>query len=100
MDAADVDGSTALHSAVLLGQLTTLRVLVESGASMNATSEGGSTPLHVAAVKGQEAAASALLEGWWRPIAPRATPVFCVLAASTDGKKARPGSSTLASKCG
>ncbi|KAI0250584.1 ankyrin repeat-containing domain protein, partial [Lactifluus subvellereus] len=52
LDAADAQGSrglTALHLAAKFAEESTLIVLVESGANINARTTGGQTPLHLAA---------------------------------------------------
>ena len=46
MDQADYDGRTALHLACSKGQLDTVRLLVDRGASVNAPDRFHNTPLH------------------------------------------------------
>lgn len=52
-NAADINGGTALHAALLYGKEDIAKLLVEKGASVNATFTGGpnkgATPLHFAA---------------------------------------------------
>ena len=48
----DHDGTTALHSAALGGQLESLRVLLAHGAGLGAASNVGETALHFAAREG------------------------------------------------
>jgi len=52
VDARDHDGTTALHSAALGGQLESLRVLLAHGAGLGAASNVGETALHFAAREG------------------------------------------------
>jgi ankyrin repeat protein len=53
---------TALHSAVAVGRLDLVTLLLSRGADPNARTAGGFTPLHSAAQAGHVAIASALLE--------------------------------------
>jgi len=53
----------ALHACIALGNsLESLRLLLEAGASVNATQAGGYTPLHQAAANGNAAVIELLLE--------------------------------------
>jgi hypothetical protein len=53
----------ALHACIALGNsLESLRLLLEAGASVNATQAGGYTPLHQAAANGNAAVVELLLE--------------------------------------
>jgi len=55
------DGTTALHRAVLAGDLETTRQLLSSGADANAANRYGVTPLSLAAASANVALAQALL---------------------------------------
>jgi ankyrin repeat protein len=59
--ATSADGTTALHWAVLHGELELAKRLIKSGAAVNARNDYGSTPLQEAAVKGEAAMIAALL---------------------------------------
>jgi hypothetical protein len=43
----DSDGSTALHGACYMGNLSIVRALLEAGADVNIRDKNGNTPLHV-----------------------------------------------------
>ncbi|KAL8705182.1 MAG: hypothetical protein Q9201_001682 [Fulgogasparrea decipioides] len=62
--ATNFRGKTALHLAVenRTNRIPLVRLLLENGAGVNATSDGGWTPLHNAAEKGYEDVASLLLD--------------------------------------
>ena len=47
----DQDGNTLLHAAVGLGELTTIKLLLENGADINQSDLDNSTPLHCAVYK-------------------------------------------------
>ena len=49
VNAVDNAGLTALHGAVLIGDVAVARVLVEKGADVNRATVNGYTPLHIAA---------------------------------------------------
>jgi Ankyrin repeats (many copies)/Ankyrin repeat len=57
-------GSTALHSAVVYHHLEVVKVLLASGADVNAQDNGRMTPLHYAAVDGLTEIAEFLIENW------------------------------------
>jgi uncharacterized protein len=53
----------ALHACIALGNsIESLRLLLEAGASVNATQAGGFAPLHQAAANGNAAVIALLLE--------------------------------------
>src|SRR5213593_1876150 len=55
VNAAQSDGSTALHWAARLDDLETADLLIHSGANVSAATRGGATPLELAAVNGSAA---------------------------------------------
>lgn len=54
---------TALHEAVLQGNVAAIKTLLDAGADVNAKNEKNRTPLHVAAQRTRVAAIEALLAG-------------------------------------
>jgi len=62
LNAKDESGQTALHVAVLAGDVGTVRVLLKHGANIEARDSNGHTPLHYAASRGNEEIARVLLE--------------------------------------
>ena len=62
VDAAEADGTTALHYAVRADDLELTRILLRAGADPKHANRYGVTPLQLAAVNGSVAAATALLE--------------------------------------
>ena len=62
VNAAEADGTTALHWAVRADDLETVRLLLRAGASARTANRYGVTPLQVAAVNGSVATARALLD--------------------------------------
>jgi ankyrin repeat protein len=62
VDAAEADGTTALHWAVRADDLELTRMLLRAGADAAHANRFGVTPLHLAAVNGSAEAAAALLE--------------------------------------
>ena len=61
VDAAEADGSTALHWAAYADDLETTRRLVRAGADVNAANAHGVTPLSLACTNGNAALVKALL---------------------------------------
>ena len=55
VNAAQIDGTTALHWAVRLDDLETAELLIRSGANVSAATRGGATPLELATVNGNAA---------------------------------------------
>src|SRR5436189_2870495 len=55
VNAAQSDGTTALHWAARLDDLETADLLIHSGANVSAATRGGATPLELAAVNGSAA---------------------------------------------
>jgi cytohesin len=62
VNAAQKDGSTALHWAVHRGNIELVNLLVRSGANVKAATREGVTPLWLASVNGDAAAIGALIE--------------------------------------
>jgi ankyrin repeat protein len=52
IDAADNDGSTALHQAAILGDVKMIAVLIDAGARIDAVTNDGETAMHFAVVTG------------------------------------------------
>ena len=73
VDAADYDGSTALHAAAQAGHADVVLRLLDSGAAVDAPTRCGDTPLHLAAGEGHLRAAEALVE---RGAAPEARTIY------------------------
>ena len=61
VDSALVDGSTALHSAVMQNQFDAVRLLLQEGAPASVANRYGVTPLYLAALNGNAAIAAELL---------------------------------------
>ena len=55
VNAAQIDGTTALHWAVRLDDLETAQLLIRSGANVSAATRGGATPLELATINGNAA---------------------------------------------
>ena len=62
VNAAEPDGTTALHWAVRANDLATVQLLLRAGAKANAANRYGVTPLSLAAVNGNPAMLEALLK--------------------------------------
>src|SRR4051794_23145260 len=61
VNAAQVDGTTALHWAVHHDDLATTKALLAAGANASATNDYGVPPLNLACVNGNESIVRALL---------------------------------------
>jgi ankyrin repeat protein len=59
----DVYESTSLHYAAFHGKTEVVRLLIRSGANINATNRDLKTPLHMAASNGYASTARCLVEG-------------------------------------
>src|SRR2546426_5579355 len=62
VNAAQSDGTTALHWAARLDDLETADLLIHSGANASAATRGGATPLELAAVNGSAAMIEKLIK--------------------------------------
>src|SRR3989441_1884747 len=62
VNAAQSDGTTALHWAARLDDLETADLLIHSGANVSAATRGGATPLELAAVNGSAAMIEKLIK--------------------------------------
>jgi ankyrin repeat protein len=65
LNAVDKEGSTLLHCAAWKGHVELVRLLLDAGAPINATSQNshyGTTPLHAAAHANNRAVAQMLIE--------------------------------------
>src|SRR2546426_9798575 len=62
VNAAQSDGTTALHWASRLDDLETADLLIHSGANVSAATRGGATPLELAAVNGSAAMIEKLIK--------------------------------------
>jgi ankyrin repeat protein len=62
VDLCDRDGVTALHMAASLGELDSVRVLLDRGANLEAETAVRSTPLHLAALAGSAPVVAELLK--------------------------------------
>src|SRR5256886_15837866 len=62
VNAAQSDGTTALHWAVRLDDLETADLLIRSGANVSAATRAGATPLEVAAINGSDAMIEKLIK--------------------------------------
>jgi len=79
----DEEGKTLLHHAVEAGKVSTVKVLLEKGASPRARDNDGLTPLHLAAAEGRAEIAKLLLEKGADPNA-KANDGSTPLHAATD----------------
>src|SRR3989449_4966376 len=70
VNAAQIDGTTALHWAVRLDDLETAELLIRAGANVSAATRTGATPLELAAINGNAAIIAALIKAGADPNAP------------------------------
>jgi ankyrin repeat protein len=63
VNAAQIDGATALHWAVYNDDLETVQLLIQAGAKPDAANREGITPLYLASVYGKPVMIAALLKG-------------------------------------
>src|SRR5262249_45231152 len=67
VNAAQVDGTTALHWAVRADDLETADLLIRAGANVSATNREGVTPTQLAAINGNAAMIEKLLKAGANP---------------------------------
>ncbi|HUQ51671.1 MAG TPA: ankyrin repeat domain-containing protein, partial [Gammaproteobacteria bacterium] len=84
-NAADADGTTALHWAVHRGDLEGVRALLTAGAAADAANRYGVRPAYLAAENGDAAALRALLEGGADPRATFAEGETLLMTAARTG---------------
>src|SRR5438093_11595099 len=70
VNAAQTDGTTALHWAVRLDDLETAELRIRAGANVSAATRAGATPLQLAAVNGNPAMIERLIKAGADPNAP------------------------------
>ena len=70
VNAAQTDGTTALHWAVRLDDMETAELLIRAGAKGSAATRAGATPLQLAAVNGNAAMIEKLIKAGADPNAP------------------------------
>ena len=70
VNAAQTDGTTALHWAVRLDDLETAELLIRSGANVSAPTRAGATPLQLAAINGNAPMIEKLIKAGADPNAP------------------------------
>ena len=85
VNAADPDGTTALHWASYQDDVETADLLINSGADVNATSDLGATPLWVACENGSLAMVQKLLSAGAAPNAPLLLGETPLMIASRGG---------------
>lgn len=85
VNAAQADGSTALHWAAYRGDAELVKQLLAAGAGADAANELGATPLWLAASRGNLDAAKVLLEGKADPSTAPLSGESAVMAATDRG---------------
>ena len=85
VNAAEVDGTTALHWAAYRGDAETARLLLAAGARTGATNRYGVTPLALAAERGEARIVGALLEAGADPNATLPEGETVLMAAARAG---------------
>ena len=85
VNAAEVDGTTALHWAAYQGDVETARLLLAAGARTGVTNRYGVTPLALAAERGEAPIVGALLEAGADPNATLPEGETVVMAAARAG---------------
>jgi uncharacterized protein len=88
VNAAEPDGTTALHWAAYRDDLETADLLIRAGAKINAANDLGATPLWTAAQNGSEAMARRLLEAGANPNAGLLLGETPVMVAARSGSPA------------
>ena len=88
VNAAEPDGTTALHWVSYHDDLETAKFLIRAGAKVNAANDLGATPLWTASLNGSEAMVRLLLEAGANPNAALLLGETPVMVASRSGKPA------------
>ena len=86
VNAAEADGTTALHWAVRAGDAASVAALIRAGANVNAANRYEMTPLALAAVNGDAPVIGALLDAGADPNFARADGETALMAASRTGR--------------
>ena len=85
-NAAEADGTTALHLAIRAGDAASVATLIRAGANVNAANRYEVTPLALAAVNGNAAIVSALLDAGADPNVPRGDGETVLMTAARTGR--------------
>src|SRR5262245_7566473 len=85
VNAAEPDGTTALHWASYRDDVTSAQLLVRAGANPNAANDLGATPIWMASVNGSSAMVRVLLEAGANPNAALLLGETAVMAAARSG---------------
>jgi len=85
VNAAEPDGTTALHWASYRDDLTSAQLLLRAGANANAANDLGATPIWTASVNGSAAMVRLLLEAGANPNAALLLGETAVMAAARSG---------------
>ena len=85
VNAAEVDGTTALHWAARSGDVETARLLLEAGADAKRANRYGVTPLSLAALNGDAAVMQALIKAGADPAASVSDGQTMVMIAARSG---------------
>ena len=86
VDAAEADGTTALHWASYRDDVESADLLIRAGARVNAANDLGATPLWTASLNGSEAMVRRLLSAGANPNAALVAGETPVMVASRSGK--------------
>jgi uncharacterized protein len=85
VNAAEVDGTTALHYAAQAGDLETVSLLIKAGAKVNAANRYGVAPLSLAATSGSAAIVEQLLKAGADPNTTSAEGETALMTAARSG---------------
>jgi ankyrin repeat protein len=88
VDAADADGTTALHWASYRDDVESADLLIKAGAAVNAANDLGATPLWTASLNGSDAMVRRLLSAGANPNAPLVSGETPLMVAARSGKPA------------
>ena len=86
VNAAQPDGTTALHWAARTGDIDTAQLLIRSGAKVGAATRYGVTPLYLASVNGSAAMLDALIRAGADPNAANPGGETALMTAARSGK--------------